>query len=251
MSVLVKLNDEEITSDFLIKYLKISGQFEEIMEKLLSERITVHIARDKDITVSDEEVQEHIDQLRRILGLHRAKDTLEYIETLGFTVDEYGEYIREDLMRNKMLNIVCSEGNIEEYFKLNSPKFDTVQLRHILVTSEGQARELVALLEDDPESFDDMAREHSLAMDTARSGGSLGPVTRGVLSEELEAKVFNAAAGDILGPFESGEGLTFEIFKVDEKRDAELNAKTSDAIALILQVEWIKARLGEHQVEIA
>ena len=251
MSVLVKLNDEEITSDFLIKYLKISGQFEEIMEKLLSERITVHIAHDKGITVSDEDIQEHIDRLRRILGLHRAKDTIEYIESLGFTVDEYGEYIREDLMRNKMLNIVCSERNIEEYFNLNSPKFDTVQLRHILVTSEGQARELVALLEDDPESFDDMAREHSLAMDTARSGGSLGPVTRGVLSEELEAKVFNAAAGDILGPFESGEGLTFEIFKVDEKRDAELNTKTSDAIALILQGEWIKARLGEHQVEIA
>ena len=202
MSVLVKLNNEEITTDFLIKYLKINGQFQEIMDKLLSERITVHIARDKDLAVSDEEVQEHIDQVRRILGLHRAKDTLEYIDSLGFTVDEYGEYIRDDLLRNKMLNIVCSEENIEEYLKLNSPKFDTVQLRHILVTSEGQARELVALLEDDPDAFEEMAQEHSLAMDTARSGGSLGAVTRDMLSEELEAKVFNAADGDILGPFE-------------------------------------------------
>ncbi len=251
MSLLVKLNDEEITADFLIKYLKVSGQFQEIMDKLLSERITVHIARGKDLAVSDEEVQEHIDQVRRIMGLHRAKDTLEYIDSLGFTVDEYGEYIRDDLLRNKMLNIVCSEENIEEYFKLNSPKFDTVQLRHILVTSEGQARELVALLEDDPDAFEEMAQEHSLSMDTARAGGSLGAVTRDMLSEELEAKVFNAADGDILGPFEGGEGLTFEIFKVDEKRNAELDKKTSDAIAQILQGEWIQARLGEHQVDIA
>ena len=33
MSGLVKLNDELITSEYLIKYLKVSGQFEEIMEK--------------------------------------------------------------------------------------------------------------------------------------------------------------------------------------------------------------------------
>lgn len=249
MSVLVKLNDEEITVEFLIKYLKINDQYEEIMEKMLSERITVHMARDKNISVSDAEVQEYLEQVRRVLGLHRAKDTLEYIESTGFSVDEYGEYIRDDLMRGKMLNIVCSKENIEEYFKLNSPKFDTVELRHILVASEGQARELVAVLQDDPEMFEEMATEHSLAMDTARSGGSLGPITRGMLNEGVEAKIFNASANDILGPFEGADGLTFEIFKVDEKHRAELNAKTTESIATILQNEWIKARLGEHNIE--
>lgn len=249
MSELVKLNDELITSDYLIKYLKFNDQFEEMMEKVLSDRITVHIARQNNVTVSDQELQERIDQLRRVQGLHRAKDTLEYIESLGFTVDEFGDYIRDELLKAKMLDIVCSDEAVNDYFKLHSPQFDTLELRHILVDSEGKARELIAILEDDPDAFAEMAMELSISTDTAKSGGSLGTVMRGMLADEIEAKVFNASAGDIVGPYESGDGLTYEIFRVDDKQNAELNAKTTDAIKTILRRDWIQAKLGEHQIE--
>lgn len=250
MSGLVKLNDELITTAHLLQYLKFNGEFEEIMEKFLSDRITVHIARQQNVTVSDDELQERIDQLRRVQGLHRAKDTLEYIEGMGFTVEEFSEHIRDEILKAKMLDIVCSEEKTDEYFKLNSPQYDTVELRHIIVASEGEARELAAMLEDDPDLFEQMATEHSLAADTAKSGGSLGSVMRGMLAEEIEAKVFNASAGDILGPYESADELTFEIFKVDAMQKAELNTKTKDSIVTTLKREWIKARLGEHSVEL-
>lgn len=249
MSELVKLNDESITTEYLIKYLKFNDEFEDMMEKILSDRIMVHIARQKNVSVTDEELQERIDQLRRVQGLHRAKDTLDYIESLGFTVDEFGDYIRDELLKAKMLDIVCSDAAVSDYFKLNSPQFDTLELRHILVDSEGKARELIAILEDDPDSFEAMAMELSLSADTAKSGGSLGTVMRGMLADELEAKVFNASAGDILGPYASGDSLTFEIFRVDNKQNAELNAKTIDSIKTTLRRDWIQARLGEHQVE--
>ena len=249
MSGLVKINDELITSEYFIKYLKFSDQFEDIMETILSDRITVHIARLQKVAVSDEELQERIDQLRRVQGLHRAKDTLEYIEGLGFTVDEFGEHIRDEILKTKMLDTVCSEEKIHAFFKLNSPQYDTVELRHIIVAAEGEARELAAILEDDPDSFAQMAIEHSLSTDTAKSGGSLGSVMRGMLSDEIEAKVFNAEAGDILGPYESADELTYEIFKVDARKNAELSAATKDSIVTTLKRVWIKARLGEHTIE--
>lgn len=249
MSDLVKLNDEVITSEYLVKYLKTSEQFEEIMEKMLSDRITVHIAREQNISVSDEELQQQVDNIRRVQGLHRSKDTIEYIEAMGFTVEEFGDHIRDEILKRKMLDIVCSEDKINEFFKLNSPQYDTVDLRHIIVASEGEARELVAVLEDDPDLFEQMAIEHSLSHDTAKSGGSLGVVMRGLLAEDIEAKVFNASSGDILGPHESDDGLTYEVFKVDDRKEAELNAKTQDSISNTLKREWIKARMGEHTIE--
>jgi peptidylprolyl isomerase len=250
MSTLATLNDEVITGDFLIKYLKITDQYDEIMNKLLSDRITAQIARKQQLSVSDEELQERVDQIRRIHGLHRATDTLAHIESLGFTVDEFGEYIRDELLQLKMLAIVCSKEKINEYFKLHSPQFESVELRHIIVAAEGAAREITAVLEDDPESFEQMAIELSISDDTASSGGSLGKVQRGLLADEVEAKIFNANDGDILGPFESGDGLTFEVFKVEAKHPAELDKKTTGTIATTLKRDWIKAQLGEHKVEL-
>jgi peptidylprolyl isomerase len=250
MSGLAKINDELITTEYFLQYLKFNDQFEEIMDKLLGDRITVHIARQQNISVSDEELQERIDQMRRVQGLHRAKDTLAFIESMGFTLEQFGDYIRDELLKAKMLDVVCSDEAISEYFKLNSPQFDTVELHHILVDSEGKARELIAMLEDEPDQFETLAMELSLSQDTAKSGGSLGSVMRGVLVEEVESKVFNASPGDIIGPYESADQLLYEIFRLDSKQKAELNTKTSEAIKTILRREWIQARLSEHRVEL-
>lgn len=46
---------------------------------------------------------------------------------------------------------------------------------------------MYSVLGDDPESFADMAREHSVA-DTAESGGYIGKVTRGSLQGTLKQK---------------------------------------------------------------
>ena len=46
---------------------------------------------------------------------------------------------------------VCSDKAVEEYFKLNSPKFDSIEVSHIVLESEGKAKEMVSMLRDDPE----------------------------------------------------------------------------------------------------
>lgn len=249
MSELVKVNEETISSDYFIRFLKYHEDFEDLMDKLLADRVTVHAARKQGLSVSDEELQERIDQFRRVKGLHRAKETMDYIESLGFTVDEFGEFIRDELIKQKMLDQIYSDEAVNEYFKLNSPQFDALELRHILVESEGKARELVAILEDCPEDFEEMAREHSLSSDTAKSGGDLGRVMRGVLAPDIEAKVFNAAIGEVAGPFESDDELLYEIFRIDAKYDAELNSTTTETIKTILHRNWLKTQLDEHNID--
>ena len=60
-----------------------------------------------------------------------------------------------------------------------------------MLDSEGKAKEMISVLRDDPDSFAEMAREHSIA-DTREHGGLIGKVLRGSLRGDVEAKVFNA-----------------------------------------------------------
>ena len=78
-------------------------------------------------------------------------------------------------------------------------------MSHIVLDSEAKAREMIAVLRDDPDSFDEMAREHSIA-DTREAGGLIGKVLRGSLRPDVEAKVFHAAAGALRGHIEAGVG---------------------------------------------
>lgn len=249
MAGIVKIDNEEFTTDNLITLLKLNGRFESLMEDILKDKLAVHAAKRNGITLTDEELQERADQFRRAHGLQRAKDTNDYFNTLGVTLEDFELFITEMLYQEKMMERVGTDTAIEEYFQLNSPRFDSINISHILMDSEGGAREMYSVLSEDPDSFAEMAREHSVS-DTAESGGYIGKVLRGSLHVDVEAKVFNAEPGDLLGPFPSGDGTHFEIFRVDEKNSAQLDEDTAAEIRRLLRDEWLASRAREHRIEL-
>jgi peptidylprolyl isomerase len=147
-----------------------------------------------------------------------------------------------------MMAIVCSDKAVEGYFKMNSPRFDSIEVSHIVVEKEGMAKEMISHLRDDPDSFAEMAREHSVA-DTKEQGGLIGKVLRGSLKSDVEAKVFNAAVGDVLGPFPSPDRSFFEIFAVNAKHPAKLDDDAATEVRRLLREEWLAARAQEHIIE--
>lgn len=249
MTDIVKIDDEVISADDFVKILKFSGRFESLLEDIVKDKLTVHAARKQGIVLTPEEIQERADQLRRIRGLHRAVDMNRYLDAMGFTLDDFEQFVTEMLYHEKIMERVANDEAVEEYFNLNSPKFDSIEVSHIVLDSEGKAKEIMAILEDDPESFADMAREHSLA-DTRSDGGYIGRVLRGALQTEVEAKVFNAAAGDLLGPFPTADESHFEIFAVNSKVPAALNEDTIAEVRRLIQDDWIAARAREHRIEV-
>jgi len=248
MTAIVRVDDEDIGVDEFIRALKLSGQFEGLIEQMVRDKLTVHAAKKAGITLAQEEVQERADQFRRVQGLHRAADMNHYLDALGVTLDEFEVFITDSLYQEKMMARVCSDAAVQEYFKLNSPKFDSIEVSHIVVDGEGKAKELVSFLQDDPDSFAEMAREHSV-VDTREQGGVIGKVLRGALKTEVEAKVFNAAVGDLLGPFPSADRSFFEIFLVSAKHNATLDGEVASEIRRMLREEWLMARAQEHVIE--
>ena len=248
MTAIVRIDDEVIGTDDFIRTLKLTGQFEGLIEQLVRDKLTVHAAKRQGIPVAPDEIQERADQFRRIQGLHRAADTNHYLDALGVSLEEFESFITDSLYQEKMMAQVCSEQAVEHYFKLNSPKFDSLEVSHIVLDTEGKAKEMMSALMDDPDSFAEMAREHSIG-DAREHGGVIGKVLRGALKPELEARVFNAAVGELLGPFPSPDRSFYEIFTVNAKYPATLDEDTATEVRRLLREEWLAAKAQEHIIE--
>jgi len=249
MTAIVRIDDEAIGTEEFVRILKLTGRFESLVDEIVRDRLTVHAAKKQGIPVSAEEIQERADQFRRVLGLHRAADMNHYLDGLGVSLDEFESFIVDGLYQEKMMQRVCSDRAMEEYFQLNSPRFDSIEVSHIVLETEGQAKEMMSLLGDDPDSFGELAREHSIA-DTREQGGFIGKVLRGSLKTEVEAKVFNAAVGDLLGPFAAGDRSFYEIFQVNAKNPARLDEDTAAEVRRLLREAWLAARAQEHIIEV-
>ena len=246
---MLKIDDETISCEDFIKLLKLSGKFDSLLEDVVKDKLTVHAAKKRGITISSEELQERADQLRRVRGLHRAKDALDFLDSMGLTLDDFEQFVIDTLYQEKIIEEICSDTAVEDYFKLHSPRFDSIEVSHILVESEGMAKELISLLEEEPDMFEELVTEHSLA-DTKEKNGRIGKVNRGAMSPEVEGKAFNAEPGDLLGPFASTGGTFYEIFRIDKKTSARLDEETKTEIQNMLRNEWLKARVQDHKVEV-
>ncbi len=248
MTAIVRIDNDEIGIEDFVRTLKLTGQFESLIEQMVREKLTVLSAKKLGIPVAPEEIQERADQFRRVQGLHRAADMNNYLDALGVSLDEFEIFVTDGLYQEKMMAQVCSDKAIQGYFKLNSPKFDSIEVSHMVLDAEGKAKEMMSVLEDDPDSFEEMAREHSIA-DTRERGGLIGKVLRGSLKTDIEAKVFNAEVGDLLGPFPSTDKSFFEIFRVNAKHPATLDDETVSEVRRLLREEWLMQRAQEHVIE--
>lgn len=248
MTTLVKIDGDPIDVDDFIRTLKLTGQFDSLMEQIVRDRLTVGAAKKLGIRVSEEEVQARADQFRRVRGLHRAADMNRFLDSARIGLDEFEAFITDCVYQEKMLQQVCDDRAAETYFNLNSPRFDSVEVSHIVLEGEGQAKEMMAVLQEEPGSFEDLAREHSIAESRER-GGLIGKVPRGSMRADVEAKVFNASVGDLLGPFATADRSMFEIFRVNERHPARLDDKLRSEVRRLLRDEWLRARAQEHVIE--
>ena len=248
MTTIVKIDGQAISAAELLQNLKLTGQFEKIIEQLVRDRITVLSARKQGVQVTPEEIQERADQFRRVRGLHRSSDTNKYLDAMGVSLDEFEAFLTDGLYQEKVMQQVCGEEAVRTFFKLNSPRFDSIEVSHIVLDSEGKAKELISVRREDPDSFEEMAREHSIAA-TREQGGLIGKVLRGALRGDVEAKVFNATAGELLGPFVSSDRTTYEIFRVNAKHPARLDEATAEEVRRLLREDWLRARAQEHVIE--
>src|SRR5438445_7486264 len=97
MTAIVRIDEEVVDVAEFIRVLKLTGQFEGLIEQIVRDKLTVHAAKKQGITVSPEEIQERADQFRRVQGLHRATEMNHYLDVLGVSLDEFEAFVTDSL----------------------------------------------------------------------------------------------------------------------------------------------------------
>ncbi len=97
------------------------------------------------------------------------------------------------------------------------PKVQERRLRHILVTDEEKAREVVSALRNG-EAFADLAEKHSLDAVSKANGGDLGFLAEDQIIPEIQAAVASMEAGQFTqDPVQTAFG--FHVVQLEESRD--------------------------------
>ena len=248
METVVTIDGQDFDAKDLIVYLKLNNEFDDIVERMTRDKVTVCAGAKRGFAVSNEELQENADNLRRHVGLHRAKDTQGWLDEQHLTLDDFEGHIHDMVMKRKVQEDVVTDAAIEAYFQQHSPKFDTVDLKQIALDDEGKAKEMAAMLEDDVDLFAELVQEHSIDEETRNNGGLMKGVRRGTLAPEVEAKLFNAADGDVVGPMQLGDSDFYEVFVVTQKHKAALTDFVKDEVGETLFRDWLAERMEEIAV---
>ncbi|MEA2036626.1 MAG: peptidylprolyl isomerase [Nanoarchaeota archaeon] len=219
------VNGEAITSEELnIKYDQLPDQYklfvtkEDFLEQMINVKLLLQEAKEQEVVVNEDQIEEELDNLRKQVATDEEFEQL--LAEGGTTLDELKQQIKEQLTINKLLddvvlsNIDISESRIESYYEENKAEFEAkageIRLRHILVGTEEEAKELLDDLKKGAD-FADIAALNSIDTASAANGGDLGFAGKGKLVKEFEDAAFMLKVGEMSGLVETQFG--FHIIK--------------------------------------
>lgn len=246
------------------KYAELQKQ---VAERLVNEEILWFEADKRDLTVSDEEINQQVDQYKEQSGGEEAFN--QKIEENNLTLDRLKDQIRKSLLFQKLYPEVTKEAapvtdeQALKYYNENPTQFQQPEMRtvsHILVADEATANAVKARL-DAGEDFATVAKEVSTDPGSKDKGGDLGevPSEGSGFVPEFEAAMKTLAAGQTSAPVKSSFG--FHIIRVTAAKPAgtqsfeEVKEELKQGLAMENQRTafevWFEGVKGEYTVEYA
>lgn len=192
----------------------------------IAEILIREYAMQNNIKNSAEELQVAMEEMRYQKGLESKEKFLHWMDSNGQKPLSIQNELDYQLLRNKVRASIPYE-KLETYFAEFQLEYDRAELYSIRVETKAKAEELLAKIQEEEENFHLLAMEHSEDEKSRPKAGYIGKVSRSEVTAEIEAAVFLAQPGDVVGPVKTEKG--FNLFKVAAIYPATLKAE-EDAI---------------------
>lgn len=252
------VNGEKITAEEFDTKLK-QQYGSEILDLLVTNKIIELEAKDMDISITEEEIDE---EYKEYADMYGGEDSLlEVLSSYKMGSEDVKKDIETYLLTVKVMEdyVAITDEDVKTYFEENKETFGTpeqVEASHILVADEATASEVEEKLKAG-EDFAELAKQHSTDTANAEKGGALGFFGRGEMATEFEDKAFSMNDGDVSEPVKTEFG--FHIIKVTDKKEAkEATFEESKEVAREALLEqrvneqystWVSEKMEEYEVE--
>jgi len=155
-------------------------------------------------------------------------------EQTSMSEAELREVFRDALLRQKLQDALAAEMPTEA---------EQVHARHILVETEEEAQQVLERL-NKGEPFELLAQELSTDESNKNEGGDLGWFPRGQMVSAFEEAAFDAEVGEVVGPVQTSFG--WHVIKIEGHEMRELEPTTLRFQQSQALQNWLsEARLGE------
>ena len=207
----------------------------EVLDNIISENLLLQQADELKLSVTSEEIDRSIEQIKKDYGLTDAQ-LLDELRKQGLNMASYRQSTRREILKYRVLNIAVgskvqvSDNDVQNYYERNmkSGSNQQVKVSHIFIVipenadaakvleREQYAKKILARAKAG-EDFGGLARELSEDGATRAEGGDLGYFGKEMgLPKTVEELVFNMKVGEVGGPVRGNQG--FHVIKLMDRR---------------------------------
>ena len=203
-----------------------------VSDLLIQEEIVRRFAGERNVTASEDEIQEAI------------------AKRLGITVDDetFGVALQQEVVRSqlsedeyrRMVEASVLSDKLRTEFEKEVPKTaESVHFRQIIVGSDAKAQEMRDKL-DAGEDFATLAAQNSLDTSTKESGGDAGWIPRGVLAPSMEELIFPLKPKEITTiPISQG---VFVVEMLEKAEDRPVDEEKKTPLANRAFQDWVEEK---------
>ncbi len=195
------VNGEPILYSDVVKAAKENktSNLREALDRLIEREILITEAEKEGIKVSDKEVQRALKELMEKNGFKDEKEFEKALKEEGLTLEDVKRKLKEQLLIAKLIakdvksKVEVSESEIDKVCrKVEGKKVRDVY--YIFTKSRSKAEKAISLLQEGV-PFEKVAKELSEDRITAKEGGHIGKVGRGMLIKPLDQAVWSIKPG--------------------------------------------------------
>jgi len=211
-----------------------AGLRREVLDRLIDEHLIEQQATELKLSVSTEDIDRTIEQIKKDNGVNDAQLAQE-LRTQNMDMKAYRQMLKQQIKRMRVINIAVgskisvSDNDVQAYYDRHMKSGDNVQVRasHIfiaipenadaatVIAKEAVAKKLLDRARNG-EDFAKLAKEFSEDPNTRTEGGDLGYFGKDMLPKPIEEMVFAMSIGEVRGPVRADRG--FHVIKLVDKR---------------------------------
>jgi len=209
---------------------------QELLEQLIDQLLIRQRAEAQGMVISDAEVDARLEADVEAGGGQAA--FMAWLQVTGMTLQDYEQLVGDTLVRQQVMDELTAGVPVMA---------EQVHIRHIVVRTETEAAQILALLQQGHD-FGDVAREHSLDLATKVGGGDMGWFPSRLLAPELQRAVAALEPGGISDVVRLGD--QFQVLQVLERQpDRPLAPESYAEVKLAVFQEWLETQRAAATVQ--